>query len=487
MLDHSTRTAILKLHEQGHSLRGIARAMRVSRGAVREVLRAGSAEVPRIERPEAAAPYREAILELYASCKGNLVRVHEELVASGADFSYQALTAFCRRQGIGQEVKEPVGRYSFELGQEMQHDTSPHLIHLGGKERRVQTASLVLCYSRMIFFQFYPNFTRFHCKVFLTDALHYLGGSCATCMIDNTHLVVLQGTGRNMVPVPEMQAFGERYHFEFKAHEKGDANRSAHVERRFSYIENNFLAGRTFPDWEDANRQAREWCDKVNGTFRTKLKASARELLAIEQAYLKPLPVWVPPVYLLHQRIVDVEGYVSVSTNRYSVPVEMIGRRVEVRENKDAIEIYEGPRLIATHPRIAEPTGRHFTLPEHRRPRGRGVKPPETSPEEKILLETLPELAGYVRALKEHSAGRGTVALRRLLTMVNDYPREPLRQALEEAAQYGLYDLDRVETVILRKLGREYFQIRWDYGDEHDGRNSATAGESTPEKDGHDT
>src|SRR5439155_14724655 len=62
-----------------------------------------------IERPGAAAPYREAILELYASCKGNLVRVHEELVASGADFSYQALTAFCRRQGIGQEEKKPVG------------------------------------------------------------------------------------------------------------------------------------------------------------------------------------------------------------------------------------------------------------------------------------------------------------------------------------------------------------------------------------------
>ena len=130
----------------------------------------------------------------------------------------------------------------------MQHDTSPHIINLGGKQRRVQTASLVLCYSRMVFFQFYPNFTRFHCKVFLTDALHYLGGGCTTCMIDNTHLVVLQGTGREMVPVPEMQAFGERYHFTFKAHEKGDANRSAHVERRFSYIENNFLAGRAFQE-----------------------------------------------------------------------------------------------------------------------------------------------------------------------------------------------------------------------------------------------
>jgi hypothetical protein len=96
-------------------------------------------------------------------------------------------------------------------------------------------------------------------------------------------------------------------------------------------LKNNFLAGRTFQDWEDANRQAREWCEKVNSTFRANLKASPRELFATEQAYLKPLPIWAAPVYLLHQRVVDVEGYVSVATSRYSVPEEMIGRHVEVR------------------------------------------------------------------------------------------------------------------------------------------------------------
>jgi hypothetical protein len=44
------------------------------------------------------------------------VRVHEELVADGAPLSYQALTAFCRRQGIGQESHAPAGRYYFEPG-----------------------------------------------------------------------------------------------------------------------------------------------------------------------------------------------------------------------------------------------------------------------------------------------------------------------------------------------------------------------------------
>ena len=155
----------------------------------------------------------------------------------------------------------------------MQHDTSPHKVLIDGQRRLVQTASLVFCYSRMLFFQFCPTFRRFDCKVFLTDAFQYMQGVCETCMIDNTHVVVLKGTGRDMVTVPEMAAFADRYGFRFKAHEKGDANRSAHVERRFAYIENNFLAGRRFRDWEDANQQAQQWCDRVNAKLRRELKA----------------------------------------------------------------------------------------------------------------------------------------------------------------------------------------------------------------------
>ena len=231
MLDQSTRAAILKLRQQGHSIRGMARALKVSRGTVREVLRSGTEIVPALARPEKATPYRDQILELYARCKGNLVRVYEELTASGAPFSYQALTAFCRRQGIGHEPKKPVGEYRFGPGQEMQHDTSPHRAEIGGRVRPVQTASLVCCYSRMLFFQFFPTFRRFDCKVFLTDALHYLQGACETCLIDNTHVVVLKGTGRDMVPVPEMAAFADRYGFRFQAHAIGDAKRSGQESR----------------------------------------------------------------------------------------------------------------------------------------------------------------------------------------------------------------------------------------------------------------
>lgn len=459
MLNKSQRRTILELHGQGMKIRQIAKALRISRPAVRRVIRSNSSEVPYLHRPERAQPHRQRILELYASCNGNLVRVHEELTAEGAELSYPALTAFCRRHGIGQAGKKPAGQYSFGPGEEMQHDTSPHQVVLGGKRRTVQTASAVLCYSRMLFFQCFPRFQRFDCKVFLTDALRYFGGVARRVMIDNTHVVVLRGTGRAMIPVPEMAAFAEHLGFEFAAHEAGDSNRSGRVERPFHFIERNFLAGRTFTDWDDLNRQARAWCDRVNGTYKKHIRAIPKELLAVERPQLKPLPAWIPEVYRLHQRLVDVEGYVALHTNRYSVPASWIGRRVEVRETKDNVEIQLDARNLVVHRRVVESEGQRVTLTEHRPPRGQGIQKGDPHPEEKVILETAPEMAGYVAALKTRSRKLVVLALRQLLRMVHDYPREALIAAVEEASRYGLYDLDRVERMVLRRIARDYFLL----------------------------
>jgi len=171
MLSQSQRAAILELNTQKMSKREIARVLKVSRLTVREVLRSGSAAVPMLSRTELCEPYRQQILELLPKCKGNLVGVQEELAASGATLSYSALTAFCRRHGIGQAPVVAAGGYHFSPGEELQHDTSPHQAQVGGRQRKAQTASAVLCYSRLLFFQLYPTFQRFDCKVFLTEAL----------------------------------------------------------------------------------------------------------------------------------------------------------------------------------------------------------------------------------------------------------------------------------------------------------------------------
>lgn len=460
MLTQSQRATILELHAKGTNQRAIAKLLHLSRQSVRKVLAGNSTAVPKIERAEKATPYRQQILELLPTCKGNLVRVHEELTADGATLSYQTLTAFCRRQGIGQTPTVPAGSYDHECtpGVEMQHDTSPHEVTVAGRHYKAQTASAVLCYSRLLYFAIWPQFQRFDCKAFLTAALRYMGGAPQRTMIDNTHVVVLRGSGKQMEPVPEMAAFAERLGFRFVAHEIGDANRSARVERPFHFIENNFLAGRTFDSWQDLNGQAREWCDRVNATYKKHLRAIPRELYAVERLHLKPLPVWIPEVYRLHQRMVDNEGYVSLHSNRYSVPATFIGRRVEVRETREKLEIELDARRIVTHTRLLTADQR-VTLREHRLPRGEGIKRGAPHPEELAILHAAPEIAPFVEGLKRKGRKVLGLALRQLLRMVREYPREPLLGTISEATQYEVYDLDRVERMILRRVQRDFFLL----------------------------
>jgi len=86
----------------------------------------------------------------------------------------------------------------------------------------------------------------------------------------------------------------------------------------------------------------------------------------VERLHLKPLPAWIPEVYRLHPRLVDIEGYVALHTNRYSVPLDWIGRRVEVRETPEKIEIQLDARRLVTHRRIAEAEHQRVMLAEHR-------------------------------------------------------------------------------------------------------------------------
>jgi len=460
MLDQTTRQTILTLREAGHGTRAIAKALHISRGAVKAVLADGGAAPPSLERAEKADPHRDDILALFTECKGNLVRVHEELVTRGlVNLSYPALTAFCRKHGIGHVPAKPAGRYHFPPGKEMQHDTSPHDAHIGGALRRVQTASLVLCHSQRLFFQFYPRFTRFECKVFLHDGAQYHDGTCEHCMVDNTHVIVLSGTGKAMVPVPEMEAFARRLRFTFIAHEKGDANRSARVERPFHFIEHNFLAGRKFTDFVDANRQAREWCDKVNAKFRRRFHASSNELYAAERPALRRLPLWLPEVYLLHQRIVDLEGYIHVDGHIYSVPYKLLGKAVEVRETKDKIRVFVGPREVAVHDKAIATIKQRKTLADHRPPRGQHAVHVTPLPEERELAAAGPPFADYASTLKKRAGLRWPLALRRLAQMRRDYPAAPLAAAIASAIHYGLYDLDRLERMILRNVATAYFVV----------------------------
>ncbi|MBK7003205.1 MAG: hypothetical protein IPH35_25790 [Rhodoferax sp.] len=70
-----------------------------------------------------------------------------------------------------------------------------------------------------------------------------------------------------------------------------------------------------------------------------------------------------------------------------------------------------------------------------------------------------PVLDASVTALIKHLNGRGTRALNRLLQIKRTYPAQPFLAALEQALKYGLFDLTRLESMVLRHVAGDFFAL----------------------------
>jgi transposase len=460
MIPTEIGNTVQTLRAQGHSLREISRLLALSRNTVRRILRQPDRAV------DEATPCDETTLAkltaAFERARGNVVRVQELLAGDGLDASYSTLTRWVREAGLRAPPRR-AGEYDFAPGEEMQHDTSPHRVVFAtagtaGKVVTAQCAGLVLAYSRRLFFQYYPRFTRFEVKTFLLEAARFMNGVCPVCVIDNTSVLLAAGSGADAIVAPEMLAFARTLGFRFRAHRVGHPDRKGRIERPFAYIENNFLAARDFEDFDDLNRQAVTWCrDVANQKPKRALGMSPEAAYVIEKPHLRPLPDVLPPVYELLERVVDLHGYVSVDTNRYSVPERFVGQAVAVYKLPAEIHVCRKDSTIAVHRRLIGQRDAKSTLPDHhsipaRQSRG-------TAAEEALLSGHHPSLDRYAAALRQLGNGWGRRALRRLIGMKRTYPAGPFLAAIEQALRYGMFDLSRLEALILKQVAGEFFAL----------------------------
>ena len=168
---------ILEMAKQGIAKRMIAKQLKIARNTVDRVLETEAGR-PSVSKESRYDQHIGQVRELFRDCQGNVVRVQEELTARyQITIPYQSLTWLIRRYQVRIPAQKRAGRYHFKPGAEMQHDTSPHRLKIGDRLLTTQCAGLSLAYSRQLFIQYYPRFTRFECKTFLTEAMAYMQGS----------------------------------------------------------------------------------------------------------------------------------------------------------------------------------------------------------------------------------------------------------------------------------------------------------------------
>lgn len=286
-----------------------------------------------------------------------------------------------------------------------------------------------------------------------------MGGTCSECIIDNTSVIVAFGSGPDAEIAPEMEHFARSFSFRFLPHSIGHADRKARIERSFSYAERNFLPGRSFKNWHDLNEQARKWCLQVaDRKPKRSLGMSPQQAYVLEKPHLNALPAYIPPVYKILYRHVDMSGFVTIDTNRYSVPERLVGRQMEIHKTWDRILVFFKNQKVSDHKRLLDKRDTKITAKGHHLPFKR-KEYAAVSKEEKLLRGKDRDLDLYVTGLKKRSKGRGLVKMRRLLDLKRTYPEEAFKKALKQALHYGLYDLSWLEKMILSSVAGDFFNL----------------------------
>jgi hypothetical protein len=139
------------------------------------------------------------------------------------------------------------------------------------------------------------------------------------------------------------------------------------------------------------------------------------------------------------------------------VPERFVGQSVTIYKYPDDIRICRGSREIALHPRlIGQRDARNLLAGHHPTPAKVSRAP---ALEEKLLRDGHKSLAQYAVALRRRTHGGGLRALRRLIEMKRTYPPGPFLAAVEQALQFGLFDLGRLETLILQQVAGDFFAL----------------------------
>lgn len=365
MIIQDKRKAVFTLFQEGRSKKEIASLLQLDPKTVRRII-AKHGALPDDPRDDKITVDHDLLEKLYHDCEGYVQRVHEKLLEEHEiRIGYSTLTRLVKEAGLGQPILQRCFQVPDKPGAEMQHDTSPFNIKIGGVVRKMVCSGLYFRYSKMRHIKFYQRFNRFTMKCFMYEALIHFGYVAGICVIDNTNLAVWYGTGSQAVFTPEMVSFAKNCgDFDWLAHEKGHSNRKAGKERNFFTVETNFFPGRTFKSLEDLNAQALDWAAvRYAKRPQSKTKLIPVELFEIEKPHLKKLPPYVEPPCLVHERVTNQYGYISFSANYYWVPGTS-RETVKVIEYPDCIKIFKKREMLVEYALPAEGTRHKMTAPE---------------------------------------------------------------------------------------------------------------------------
>ena len=461
-------------HEvNGQSIRAIARQRQVHRRLVRQALATAvppSRKAPQREPRVLTRALRQVIdgwLEADRTAprkqRHTGVRVYERLVAehdyTGAAVTVRVYVSRRRReQGQGGEAFVPQG---YAPGEEAQVDWYEAEVDFPDGRREVQVFLMRACYSGREFHMAFPRQTQ---QAFLEGhvaAFAYFGGVFARLRYDNLGSAVQKVLrGRRREETERFVALRSHYLFEADfcrpgvagAHEKGGVEGAVGRFRR-----HHFVPVPTAMDLDALNRQLRCACAQDDQRCLSGRGNAIASDWAHEPARLRALPATSFPTAEVLSSRVDSSARIRVRTNGYSVPVRLVGLRVEVRLYTQHLEVWHGGSVVARHERLQGRYGERLELDHYLEllyvkpgalPRARALQQARAAGTWPAVYDRL-----WAELKRRFGDTAGTRQLLAVLWLHREQPAAGVQAAVEQALELGCCEASAI-TLLLSQPSR---------------------------------
>ena len=318
-----------------------------------------------------------------------------------------------------------------------------------GAEGGLHIFCAVVAWSRWRFVRFATDETAATTFRLLAECFEVMGGVPKVVLADRMGCLKGAVVANVVVPTPAYVRFATHYGFRPDFCEGGDPESKGMVEHLVGYAKRDLVVPQApFVDRGAANHAAAGWCTEVNAAVHSEICAVPAERLDTERALFGPLPSLRPAIGRVVTRKVDRLSCIRFGSARYSVPVALIGKLVEVHVADDVVRAVHLGVTMATH-RLVAPgevsvADEHYGSP---RPKPRRAPRPRTQAEH-ALLALGPVGEAFLKGAAAAGVTKLGAELELLVGLERSYGRAALIAALERAVAFGRWRAADVRSIL---------------------------------------
>jgi transposase len=313
----------------------------------------------------------------------------------------------------------------------------------------------VLAWSRVRFIYFADNERAETTLAALAACFEYLGGVPKTVLADRMGCLKGGVVANVVIPSPDYVRFSLHYGFSPDFCEAADPASKGLVENLVGYAKSDLMIPEELDarDLVHANELARDWMDEVNAATHSEIMAVPAQRLEVELELLGSLPQLRVTLGKVVYRSVDKLSCVRYASARYSVPMALVSKVVEVRVDSGQLEVTHWGVLQATHALVAP--GETSIHDDH-------YGGPRATPRRAVRPRTDAEVAfcalgPVAETYLKRAAAAGMTSLKSDLVILNQLQRahgtDALVAALRRAIEFGCYRASDVNSILLAGAG----------------------------------